>query len=293
MGQHTKIEWCDSTLNLQMGCDGCELWNANARHCYAGQLTERYGGRKGWPETFDRPHIFAERLDAALRWPYLAGTERKDKPWLSGLPRVVFPNDMGDTWTESLPLDWLAPFIEKLEAAPWIVMWLTKRPARMRMFFEALGYVPGNFRLGVSITDPGTLRPRMEQMRKLRERFPDAFLWVSAEPMLGPHDYRPFFFEDVAPPFATFEAGLATGLIQHAIFGGESDPGARPCNIEWIRDGVAQCRNAGVSPFVKQLGSRPFYHDAGERDMKLRHANGGNMAEWPEDLRVREFPRAA
>lgn len=46
MGRETKIEWCDSTLNLQMGCDGCELWNpaAGVKHCYAGTLTNIYAG---------------------------------------------------------------------------------------------------------------------------------------------------------------------------------------------------------------------------------------------------------
>ena len=28
MGEQTAIQWADSTLNLSMGCDGCELWRA-------------------------------------------------------------------------------------------------------------------------------------------------------------------------------------------------------------------------------------------------------------------------
>ena len=43
MGERTQIEWADSTLNLEMGCDGCELWNleASVKRCYAGTLTQR------------------------------------------------------------------------------------------------------------------------------------------------------------------------------------------------------------------------------------------------------------
>lgn len=39
----TLIGWCDSSVNGEMGCDGCELWNpaAGVRICYAGLLTER------------------------------------------------------------------------------------------------------------------------------------------------------------------------------------------------------------------------------------------------------------
>lgn len=45
MGITTNIEWCDSTLNAQMGCDGCELWNRRTGEgtCYAATLTERFG----------------------------------------------------------------------------------------------------------------------------------------------------------------------------------------------------------------------------------------------------------
>lgn len=38
MGKDTNIEWCDSTINGTSGCDGCELWNAQVRTCYAGNL---------------------------------------------------------------------------------------------------------------------------------------------------------------------------------------------------------------------------------------------------------------
>lgn len=91
--------------------------------------------------------------------------------------------------------------------------------------------------------------------------------------------------------------------IHWVIFGGESGPGARPCNVNWIRDGVRQCRAAGVAPFVKQLGAHTVAPN-GEwpvswirRDCKtglitfrLKDKKGGDPSEWPEDLRVREFP---
>ncbi len=317
MAQHTAIEWCDSTLNLQMGCDGCELWNPNSRQCYAGLQTERYAGAKGWPVAFDKPAIFGERLDAALRWPDLRGKNRHDKPWLNGLPRVVFLNDVGDTFTESLPLDWLMPYVERLAYAPWIVMLLTKRPARMRAFFELLGSVPLNFRLGTSVTSRGTL-PRIAELAKLKASFPDAFMWLSGEPLLESLDLRPYLFHDVAPPFAAFESGAPLSLLSHVILGGSSGRGAMACHVEWIRGPVADCRAAGVPVFVKQLGSDvrsrndngfegdtprswPMDTRTGESEayqgaevrVRLRSSKGGDMREWPEDLRVRQFPRAA
>lgn len=71
------------------------------------------------------------------------------------------------------------------------------------------------------------------------------------------------------------------------IVGGESGPGARPCDVSWIRSIVEQCRAANVPAFVKQLGSRPVDGAA----FRMYDRKGGDPAEWPEDLRVREMPR--
>jgi hypothetical protein len=72
--------------------------------------------------------------------------------------------------------------------------------------------------------------------------------------------------------------------------------------VVWIRSVVRQCREAGVACFVKQLGARPRDTDRCESclgksvcwcvdsDVKLMHAKGGDPSEWPEELRVREFP---
>lgn len=104
------------------------------------------------------------------------------------------------------------------------------------------------------------------------------------------------------------------------IAGGESGPGARPCDVAWIRSTVEQCKAAGVSCFVKQtgrwiLGDHEGFRvnhwllpngvgyvppiigaHVGERPanaigFSLWDRKGGAMEEWPEDLRVREFPK--
>lgn len=98
------------------------------------------------------------------------------------------------------------------------------------------------------------------------------------------------------------------GALHWIIVGGESGNGARPFHVEWARSIVAQCRAAGVACFVKQLGantrwngcSGPGEHwPSGLRKTDTREGGwrvhlvdrkGGDMAEWPEDLRVREFP---
>lgn len=72
------------------------------------------------------------------------------------------------------------------------------------------------------------------------------------------------------------------------IVGGESGHGARPSELFWHRSLRDQCRDAGVPYFQKQLGSHCL-DNFGER-MSLKSAKGGDISEWPIDLRVRESP---
>lgn len=96
---------------------------------------------------------------------------------------------------------------------------------------------------------------------------------------------------------------------------------ARPCNIEWIRAIIAQCKAAGVACFVSQLGAKPYdmsrmphkdkvftadelkidehletaarmvAENCAASCIALKSSKGGDPSEWPEDLRVREFPK--
>lgn len=87
--------------------------------------------------------------------------------------------------------------------------------------------------------------------------------------------------------------------IQWVIVGGESGPSARPFNLHWARSIVRQCKYAGVSVFVKQMGDKPQIIDkpcydplcnCGTALLQFKAHHGADPAEWPEDLRVQEFP---
>lgn len=286
MGKTTAIQWCDSTLNLQMGCDGCELWNpkAGVKKCYAGQLHERYAGAsKGYPASFDQPQIFGDRMAEAERWPDLTGTKRLDKPWLNGMPRLIFLNDMGDTFTESLPLNWLEPFLPRLAKIPAIIMLLTKRANRMLEFSRTTPF-PANFWLMTSVTCEAN-RNRVEQL--LDTRGGSAY-GISYEPALEWVDFRRWLR---GPRHLSF-----------VITGGESGPGAQPYDLAWPRDLIKQCGGTECVPFVKQLGAKPtsaadkISHrgDTAPRasgfSRFLNDRSGGDWNEWPADLRVRQLP---
>jgi protein gp37 len=126
---------------------------------------------------------------------------------------------------------------------------------------------------------------------------PAVVRFVSYEPALGPIDFGPARPRLGARAYYANEPGRpGLGWI---IVGGESGPGARPFNIAWARSVVVQGREAGVAVFVKQMGSKPFLTvpdiEAGDPvfDLKLKHNHGGDPYEWPEDLRVRQFPVVA
>jgi len=92
--------------------------------------------------------------------------------------------------------------------------------------------------------------------------------------------------------------------LDWVICGGESGPGARPFDLAWARSLRDQCASAGVPFFMKQAGSRPvtternpFGTTRGQPYLetvilKLRSRHGSNPDEWPEDLRIREWPLA-
>jgi len=231
-----------------MGCDGCELWNeaTGVKRCYAGTLTERYRGHsKGYPEKFTEPQLFPERIAKMLRWSDLTGTERKDKPWLNGYPRLIFLGDMGDNFTESLPLDWLAPYVADMINSPHSYIVLTKRPGRMVEFWRNwLGErdgisIPSNFWLLTSVTGPEN-GGRIRELLKLRA-LGASVLGVSYEPAWGAVDFRPFLLTDI-------------DFLDWIIAGGESGTGAKPSHPDFIRAARDACQTAGAAFFFKQWG---------------------------------------
>jgi protein gp37 len=77
--------------------------------------------------------------------------------------------------------------------------------------------------------------------------------------------------------------------ISWVIVGGESGNNTgkyryRPCELSWIENIISQCQSYKIPVFVKQMGT----HLAKQMGLKDRH--GGNIEEWPEHLRIRQFP---
>ena len=157
--------------------------------------------------------------------------------------------------------------------------------------------------LGVSVEDQATADERIPHLLAT----PAAVRWVSYEPALGPVHFQDLFYrmdrDEGAPAAASryLHASECLGFCEYGcggeilggldwiVIGGESGPGARPFDVAWARATIAACRAAGVKVFFKQAGSNAIENGA---RLALRDRKGGDPAEWPEDLRVREWPSA-
>lgn len=185
-----------------------------------------------------------------------------------------------------------------------------------------------NVWLGCSVENQATADEHIPHLLQC----PAAVRWVSYEPALGPVDFERRTCSGsrhhMINPEHTHCAECGSvgvdgvwlddlnGGLNWIVVGGESGPGARPFDVQWARDTIRQCREAGVPVFVKQLGADPVdgFNGCGvskragvfdrnrqcglpecedygcQHGMRLRDRKGGAMSEWPADLRVREFP---
>lgn len=196
MSSKTKIQWCDSTVNPTMGCDGCEIWGPQRESCYAGTLHRRFGGvTPGYAPRFEQVTMFPGRMTQAADWSDLMGKPRLDKPWLDGMPRIVFVSDMSDALSKAVTFDYLRDEViaqvttEAGRRHRWL--WLTKRPDQMVKFSDWLGDRgsdwPENLWAGTSITSQGTTS-RIKGLLRVGSETTTRFL--SVEPQIEAIDLR-------------------------------------------------------------------------------------------------------
>ena len=279
MSIKTKIQWCDSTVNPTMGCDGCEIWGAQRKSCYAGTLHVRFGGvTPGYSPRFEQLTLFPGRVAQACGWSDLTGERRAEKPWLDGVPRVIFVSDMSDSLSAAVPFEFLRDEIvlnvaaERVRRHRWL--WLTKRPDQMARFSrwlegEGLAW-PENLWAGTSITSQATTSRIRHLVR------------------VG--DDRTVRFLSVEPQVEAVELERWLPRIGWVIQGGESGRGARPFDLAWALALIERCGERGVPYFLKQLGSHVVKDG---RRLTFADGHAGDWAEWPAGLRVRQLPDAS
>lgn len=195
---------------------GCTKVSPGCKHCYAERFAERFRGTPG--------HPFEQGFDLRL-WP-----DRVDQPRKWRTPRRIFVNSMSDLFHPQVPLEFIQTCFASMEAAPWHqYQVLTKRPERALGLSSKLPW-PEQIWMGTSVES----QPFVSRVDKLRN-IPAKVRFLSCEPLLGPLD-------------------LDLEGIHWVIVGGESGPGARPLDPEWVRSIRDQCTAAHVAFFFKQWG---------------------------------------
>ena len=223
----TSIEWTDATWNpvagcsvISPGCTNCYAMRMAARleamglEKYRG-LTRKSGRRRVWTGKVRCDPI---ALDAPRAW---------------AKPRRIFVNSMSDLFHEEVPAEFVARVWSVMEDTPrHTYQILTKRPDRMLEVIVGQSLpILQNVWLGTSVEDDRVLA-RINTLR----RVPASIRFVSFEPLIG----------------SVADADL-TG-ISWAIVGGESGPGARPMEAQWVDEIEALCRSVGAKFFFKQWG---------------------------------------
>lgn len=346
----TTIEWTNETWNPVTGCTKV---SPGCKNCYAERLAPKvFAGQCATCGHSKKDHCcpdepfcckcacveFKQRTFTDVR----THPDRLEQPLHWRKPRKVFVNSMSDLFHEDVPLKFIVQvFATCVVADQHIYQILTKRPERMRTVVNDPLFAPlvmdaaqeiidrraavdiravswdlpawplKNVWLGVSVEDQKHADERVTLLLKT----PAAVRFVSYEPALGPVDFDNL---NDGETMWTRPAETIENRLDWIIVGGESGPGARPFNIQWARDVIAQCKAAGVAVFVKQMGGNAqerndriadvwYYADGSDMDtealdadsyryqgapvrIKLKSSKGGDPAEWPADLRVREFP---
>jgi protein gp37 len=225
----SDIEWTDATWNP---ISGCRILSPGCTNCYAMRMaarlqamghesyqdtTRKSGGRHIWTGVL---HLNEQALEVPLGW-------RK--------PHKIFVNSMSDLFQDGVSDAFVRRVWCVMQDAHWHVFQiLTKRPENMlRQIVDNDLPVLSNVWLGTSVEN-ADYRSRIAVLRKV----PAAIRFVSFEPLLGA----------VGP--------VNLKGVHWAIVGGESGPGARPLQQEWIDDIHAQCCAAGTAFFFKQWGGR-------------------------------------
>ncbi len=214
MATRSKIEWTEVTWNPVTGCTKI---SQGCKFCYAERMSKRLQamGVQKYKNGFSIT-VHESTLDDPLTWKR---------------PRLVFVNSMSDLFHKSVPFSFIEAVFETMNRAPrHTFQVLTKRPRRVALLNERLHWTP-NIWLGTSIESEMWLE-RLTWLKDINAQTK----FLSLEPLLGPLP------------------SIQLKGIDWVIVGGESGPGARPMEADWVRDIRDMCLGSNVPFFFKQWG---------------------------------------
>lgn len=245
----TNIDWAKATWNPIEGCapcsPGCDrCWARGMAHrcarnqAFANDPLGDYGMR-------GNPYEDIEAWDGTLaefprRW-------FEPQHWRK--PRRIFVGSRSDIalWPDHDVAEVLT--MAKSGAPQHRYVILTKRPAML--WDKTTEPWPANCIIMATVCNQDEANDKIPALL----RIPAAHYGVCLEPMLGSVDLDGIWGY---PGSATADM-LASWPVEWVILGGESGPGARPMETEWVRSVVRQTRQASVPLWFKQWWSLDCY----------------------------------
>lgn len=272
MAENTNIGWTKSTFNPWIGCTkigpGCD-------HCYADALDERRlskilgGGTpaipvRHWGAGAPRYRTSISNWNLPRKW-----NRQAPSTTFAGRPGFwpVFCASLADVFDNEVPPEWRADLWQLITETPnltWLLV--TKRIGNVDAMAPP-GGLPKNVWLLITVTDQAEADRDIPKL----EAIDVACRGISYEPALGPVDWS------WAPN------------LDWIIVGGESTQGstpARPFDYEWAWNAIGNGHTYQTAVFVKQAGS------AAAELLGLQDSAGADPGEWPEWMRVQQFPLA-
>jgi protein gp37 len=214
MAQASSIEWTEATWNPVTGCTKI---SPGCKFCYAERMAKRLQamGQFRYRDGF-RLTLQEDQVDLPLRWK---------------APRVIFVNSMSDLFHADVPLDFIQRCFKTMaQASQHTFQVLTKRPERAAELLLELPW-PNNVWLGTSVESQKYVW-RIHELAQV----PAHIRFVSIEPLIGRISRLPL------------------RAIHWVIVGGESGPGARPMEREWVTEIRDRCQRYQIPFFFKQWG---------------------------------------
>ena len=212
MSTSSAIEWTESTWNPLTGCTKV---SPGCKHCYAERMAIRL-------QAMGQPN-YANGFQLTLHEHVLAAPLGWKKP------QMIFVNSMSDLFHKEVPIEFIQKVFAIMRQASWHTFQvLTKRSDRLLELNAEIEW-PANVWMGVSV-EQNKYTYRIDHLRQTNA----VVRFLSLEPLLGPLP------------------SLDLSSIHWVIVGGESGPGARPLDQEWVLAIPAQCEATNPPFFFKQ-----------------------------------------
>lgn len=277
MAEFSAISWTDHTWNPWRGCTkvgpGCDF-------CYAESRDIQYeSGKDATAATHwgpGAPRIRAKVGSLGVPYKLVRDIARGKIP---PNQNKVFALSLGDFADNEVETEWRTHFWHTIRETPQLrYLLVTKRIGNVDKMLP-FDWGPAYSHVGVIATtvDQDEVDRDLPKLIALKEKRGISWVGLSIEPQLG----------RVLLPRENIG-------LDWAITGGESlqlthaQQGARPrpYDVRWVDDLLNASAHSGTAIFVKQLGGHPLGVPA------PRDGMGKKPEEWPEWMRVQDFPAA-